>query len=58
MFTQPLPNVEDLSFAVMGSASYHSVLLEKIPTQLEEGRDYLGCNINGILSKVGSFRAE
>jgi hypothetical protein len=32
MFTQPLPNVEDLSFAVMGSASYHSVLLEKIPT--------------------------
>jgi hypothetical protein len=42
----------------MGSAAYHSVLFEKIPKQLEGGRDYLGCNINGILSIEGSFRTE
>jgi hypothetical protein len=37
MLTQLLPNLEEPSVIVMDNVPYHSVLLEKPPTQLEKG---------------------
>jgi hypothetical protein len=37
MLTQLLPNLEEPSVIVMDNAPYYSVLLEKPPSQLEEG---------------------
>jgi hypothetical protein len=39
MLTQLLPNLEEPSVIIMDNAPYHSVLLEKPPTQLEKGCD-------------------
>jgi transposase len=37
MLTQLLRNLEEPSVIVMDNALYHSILLEKPPTQLEKG---------------------
>jgi hypothetical protein len=59
MLTQLLPNLEEPLIIVMDNAPYHSILLEKPPTQSWRKDEIIAwLQQKGILFAEGSFKAE
>jgi hypothetical protein len=59
MSTQLVPNLEEPSVIVMDNASYHSVLIEKPPTQSRRKDEIIAWLQEKVIPFVeGSFKAE